>query len=91
MQAANLGISLTGTIGGTIAGGAAGSAVPIVGNVAGAIAGGIAGGALASAPILYASNINRQKSEYAKGNIDKIDQWGALRGNSWPSCYGRFG
>ena len=79
MQAANLGISLTGTIGGTIAGGAAGSAVPIVGNVAGAIAGGIAGGALASAPILYASNINRQKSEYAKGNIDKIDQWGALR------------
>jgi hypothetical protein len=29
--------------------------------------------------ILYASNINRQKSEYAKGNIDKIDQWGALR------------
>jgi hypothetical protein len=79
MQAANLGISLTGTIGGTIAGGAAGSAVPIVGNVAGAIAGGIAGGALASAPLLYASNINRQKSEYAKGNIDKIDQWGALR------------
>jgi hypothetical protein len=79
MQAANLGISLTGTIGGTIAGGAAGTAVPIVGNVAGAIAGGIAGGALASAPLLYASNINRQKSEYAKGNIDKIDQWGALR------------
>jgi hypothetical protein len=79
LQAANLGISLTGTIGGTIAGGAAGSAVPIVGNVAGAIAGGIAGGALASAPLLYASNINRQKSEYAKGNIDKIDQWGALR------------
>jgi hypothetical protein len=78
MQAANLGISLTGTIGGTIAGGAAGSAVPIVGNVAGAIAGGIAGGALASAPILYASNINRQKSEYAKGNIDKIDQFAAL-------------
>jgi hypothetical protein len=83
LQAANYRcISLTGAVGGTMAGAAAGSAVPIVGNVAGAA---IAGRYCwwlhwqALPLILYASDINRQKSEYAKGNIDKIDQWGALR------------
>jgi hypothetical protein len=79
LQAGNIGASIVGAVGGSMAGAAAGSAVPIVGNVAGAAIGAVAGSALANSPMIYASNINRQKSEYAKGNIDKIDQWGALR------------
>jgi hypothetical protein len=79
LQAGNIGASIVGAVGGSMAGAAAGSAVPIVGNVAGAAIGAVAGSALANSPMIYASDINRQKSEYAKGNIDKIDQWGALR------------
>jgi hypothetical protein len=79
LQAGNIGASIVGAVGGGMAGAAAGSAVPIVGNVAGAAIGAVAGSALANSPMIYASDINRQKSEYAKGNIDKIDQWGALR------------
>jgi hypothetical protein len=78
LQAGNIGASIVGAVGGSMAGAAAGSAVPIVGNVAGAAIGAVAGSALANSPMIYASNINRLKSEYAKGNIDKIDQWKAL-------------
>jgi hypothetical protein len=62
------------TLAGTAAGAAIGSVVPIVGTGLGAIA----GGAIASLPLLFGGNVQRQEEQVAAGELDQVSVQRAL-------------
>ncbi len=62
------------TLAGTAAGAAIGSAVPIVGTGIGAVV----GGAIASLPLLFGGNVQRQEEQVAAGELDEVSVQRAL-------------
>lgn len=62
------------TLAGAGAGAAAGSVIPGIGTAAGAVV----GGALASFPLLFGGNVQRQEEQVAAGELDKVSVERAL-------------
>jgi hypothetical protein len=70
----------------TLAGAGAGAAVGSAFFGIGAGPGAIIGGALASFPLLFGGNVQRQEEQVAAGELENVDIQRALRGRWWSSC-----